>query len=133
MKTARIWIVVVGIFLPYLVRLPGTFIRGADWFTSYLGDGIGAVLFFGAFNAINWGSMLGASFSYRHSSSVWFLAGCGFAFPAVAHAFLDLASSSTAAIALLFIPILSLPLVVIGWLAGFLFDRRLSRKASHAA
>lgn len=64
---------------------------------------------------------------------LWFLAVGGFAFPAFAHAFLDLASSSTAAIAIVFIPVLSLPLVVVGWLVGFWFDRRLSREESHAA
>ena len=133
MKTARILIVVVGILLPYLARIPGTFTRGADWFTSYLGDGIGAVIFFGAFNAICWGSILGASFSYRHSSSIWFPAVFGFAFPAVAHAFMDLSSSSTAAVALVFIPIYSLPLILVGWLAGLWYDRRLSRKVDHVA
>jgi hypothetical protein len=133
MKTARILIVVIGILLPYLARLPGTFVNGIDWFTSYFGTGIGAVIFFEVFNAICWGSILGTSFSYRHSCSVWFPAGFGFAFLAVSHAFLDLASSSTAAIALVFIPIYSLPFVLIGWLVGLWFDRRLSRKESYVA
>lgn len=133
MKTSRILIVIVGILLPYLARVPGTFTRGADWFTSYLGNGIGAVILLGALNAICWGSILGTSFSYRHSSSVWFPAAFGFAFLAVAHAFVDLSSSSTAAIALVFIPIFSVPLVLVGWLVGLWFDRRLSRKESHVA
>jgi hypothetical protein len=128
MKTARIAIVVFGILLPYFARIPGTLIKGAAWFTSYLGNGLGAIAFFGAFNAVCWASILGASFTYRHPSSVWFPAVLGFAFPAVAHAFLDLSSSSTAAIALVFIPIFSLPFVLVGWLVGLWFDRRLSRK-----
>lgn len=133
MKTARILVIVIGVLLPYLSRIPGTFIKGAAWFTSYLGSGIGAIIFFGVFNAICWGSILGASFSYRHPSSVCFPAILGFAALAAMHAFLDLASSSTAAIALVFIPIYSLPLVLIGWLIGLWFDRRLSRRESHVA
>jgi hypothetical protein len=130
MKTARILIVVVGILLPYLARIPGVFVKGADWFTSYLDGGIGGFLFFGVFEAICWGSILGASFSYRHSRSVWFPAIFGFIFPALGNAFLDLSSSSTAAVALVFIPIYSLPLMVVGWLIGLWFDRKISRKES---
>jgi len=132
MKTARI-LVVIGILLPYLSRIPGTFIKGADCFTSYLGSGIGAIIFSGVFSAICWGSIWGASFSYRHPSSVWFPAIPGFTLLAAMHAFMDLASSSTAAIALVFIPIYSLPLVLIGWLIGLWFDRKLSRRESHVA
>jgi hypothetical protein len=128
MKTVRILIVVFGILLPYLSRIPGAFVKGSDWFTSYLDGGIGGFIFFGIFEAICWGSILIASFSYRHPSSIWFPAVFGFAFPVVGNAFLDLSSSSTAAVALVFIPIYSLPLVVIGGFIGLWFDRRLSKR-----
>lgn len=114
----------VGILLPYLARLPGVFVFGVDWFTAYLGDGIGAVLFLEGLNGVCWGSILGASFTYRHARSVWFPAVLGFAFPAIAHACLDLSSDSTAAVAIVFIPLYSLPLVFLGWLLGLWFDRR---------
>jgi hypothetical protein len=55
---------------------------------------------------------------------VWFPAVLGFAVPAYYHEILDLTSSSTASIALLFIPFYSLPFVLTGWLIGLVFDRR---------
>jgi hypothetical protein len=129
MKRERILIVIVGILLPYLVRIPGMTVKGTDWLTSYFGDGIGAMLFFGAFNAVCWGSILLASFSYKTPSAIWFPAVFGFAFPAIANAFLDLSSDSMASVALVFIPIYSLPLVFIGWLIGFWYDRKISTKS----
>ena len=123
MSVARCLVVLVGILLPYAIRILGMPAHGASWFTSYLGDGIDALLFFGAFNAICWGSILLATLTYRHVRSVWFPALLGFAVPAYYHATLDLASSSTAAIGLIFIPIYSLPCVFAGWLIGLLFDR----------
>ncbi len=128
MKTARLLIVLIGILLPYLARTPGTLVKGPDWFTSYLGGGFGGVMFFGIFNAFCWGSILAATFSYRHARSIWFPVFFGFAFPLWEHAFLDLSSDAQAAVALVFIPLYSLPLVFIGWLAGLWFDRKLSRK-----
>jgi len=127
MKTARILIVLVGILLPYLARIPGALLNGSSWFTSYLGSGLDALVLLGVCNALCWGAILAASFTYRHARSIWFPAVLGFGFLALAHGFLDLSSGSTAAISLIFIPIFSLPLVIVGWLAGLLYDRRLSR------
>jgi hypothetical protein len=126
-KTARILVVLIGILLPYLARIPGVFLHGANWFTSYLGSGLDAFVLLGVCNALCWGAILAASFTYRHARSVWFPAVLGFGFLALSHAFLDLSSNSTAAISLIFIPIFSLPLVIVGWLAGLWYDRRLSR------
>lgn len=123
MSVARWLVVLVGILLPYAIRILGIPAHGVGWFTSYMGNGIDALVFFGAFNAICWGSILLATLTYRHVRSVWFPALLGFAVPAYFHATLDLASSSTAAIALIFIPIYSLPGVFLGWLIGLLFDR----------
>ena len=128
MKTARILVVVIGMLLPYLARLPGMLFKGPVWFTSYLGDDPGALVLLGVCNALCWGSILAASLTYRHARAVWFPAIAGFGFLALFHATLDLSSSSTAAIALIFIPIFSLPLVVAGWLVGLWYDRRLSRR-----
>ncbi len=44
--------------------------------------------------------------------------------PALAYSFRDLAPSSTAAVAFVFIPLYSLPLVFAGWLTGQYYDRK---------
>ena len=127
MIKTRVAIVVVGVLLPYAARLPGVLTRGPEWLWSYFGEGLGAVLFFGAFNAICWGAILAASYTYSNPHAVWFPAILGFVFPAFMHVSLDLSSDAQAAIALLLIPMLSLPLVFVGWIVGKWFDRRALR------
>jgi hypothetical protein len=126
MTTARWLVVLVGILLPYAIRILGIPAHGVGWFTSYLG-GIDALLFFGAFNAICWVSILLSTYAYRHVRSIWFPALGGFGACAYLHSTLDLASSSTAAIGLIFIPIYCLPFVFFSWLIGLLFDRLVFR------
>ena len=128
MRNVRIVIVVIGILLPYLARLPGIPTHGAQWLVSYFGTGIGAVLFVGVFNAINWGAIAIATRSYDHPRSAWFPVVLGFALPVWAHSMLDLSSDAQAGIALVFIPIYSLPLVLAGWQLGRWFDRWYDRR-----
>ncbi len=132
MATARIAVALIGIALPYLARIPGTVSRGPDWLTSYFGSGLGAFVFFGAFNAINWGAIVLGSLAFRSIPAVVVAAAVGFALPLYGHATLDLASDAQAAVGLIFIPIYSLPLVGLGWLLGLGVDwawRRLSGRA----
>jgi len=124
MIKTRVAIVVVGVLLPYAARLPGVLTRGPEWLWSYFGEGLGAVLLFGAFNAICWGAILAASYTYSNPHAVWFPAIPGFVFLAFMHVSLDLSADAQAAIALLLIPMFSLPLVFVGWMAGKWFDRR---------
>jgi hypothetical protein len=124
MIKSRIAIVAVGILLPYIARLPGVLSQGPQWLWSYFGGGILGALFFGLFNAIAWGAVLAASYSYRNPHAAWFPAVPAFVFLAANHAVLDLASDAQAALGLLFIPVYSLPLVFVGWFAGKWFDRR---------
>lgn len=124
MNSARALVVVVGVLLPYAARLPGLLTRGPDWLWSYFVSGVGATLFFGGLNAITWGSVLAASFSYRNPRAVWFPAVMGFSLPAYLHASVDLSSDPQAAIALVLIPLLSLPPIFIGWLVGRWYDRK---------
>ncbi|MGH8320711.1 MAG: hypothetical protein ACRESI_02025 [Gammaproteobacteria bacterium] len=123
MTKARIAVVLIGILLPYLSRLP----HGIPWLEQYTDTGIGGFLFFGAFNAIAWISIVAISFLYRRPASL--LAPCllGFGYLAWAHYSLDLASDAQAAIALIFIPIYSLLPIVIGGVIGYVFDRRSRR------
>jgi ACR3 family arsenite efflux pump ArsB len=123
MQRARLIVIVVGILLPYLARIPGAFIKGKSWFTSYFDGGIGGTAFICVLQALCWGSILLASLKYQHPSTIWFPAVFGFVGVAIAHACLNLSSSSTAAIGLVAIPLLSVPLVLIGWLVGLWFER----------
>lgn len=123
MNIARIIVAVVGIFLPYLVRLP----RGLDWVGQYTNTGLFGFMIFGAFNAIAWGSIIGVSFLYRRVVSLLFPAVFGFGFLAWEHYSLDLRADAQAAIALVFIPIISLVFVMVGGLCGGVADRYLRR------
>jgi hypothetical protein len=132
MATARIAVALIGAALPYLARIPGMVSRGPDWLTSYFGSGLGAFVFFGAFNAINWGAIVLGSLAFRSTPAVVVAAAFGFAWPAYAHATLDLASDAQAAIGLALIPINSLPLVGVGWLLGLAVDRAWRRRSGRA-
>jgi hypothetical protein len=123
-KKIKFLIAGAGILLPYVVRLPGVLIKGPIWFTSFWDVGFKGFVFFGAYNAIFWGSVLLAVSTFHQLRSAWFPVILGFAFPAIAYAFVDLTSSSTAALGLIFIPLYALPLVLIGWLAGRYYDRK---------
>jgi hypothetical protein len=104
--------------MPYLARIPGTLSRGSSWLTSYLGGGIGGFLFFGGFNAMVWGTLIGLSYLVRKPSPLIVPSVAGFGFLAYAHAHLDLASDAQAAVALVFIPIYALPFVLFGFAAS---------------
>ena len=135
MRRARIAVLIMGVFLPYMARIPGIFVHGVDWLTQYFGGegvmhAIGAFLFFGMFEAICWGSILAATLTYRHARAVWFPAVCGFVLPIYAHLSLDLAADAQEAVALIFIPIYSLPFVFVGWLLGWLYDRKTTRESA---
>ena len=123
MNFFRIGIAIVGILLPYAVRIP----RGLDWLQQYTHTDIGGYLFFGAFNAVAWGSLVALSFIFRRPGP--FLIPCllGFAFLGWAHYNLDLASDAQAAVALIFIPIYTLVPIAIGAVIGYVVDRRLKR------
>jgi hypothetical protein len=104
-KWFRLTIAAFGILLPYLARLPGAALKGTSWLTQITGGGIGGILFVGVFNAALWGSILAATNSYRHFRSYAVPTVLGFALPVYGYANVDLASSSTAALALVFIPL----------------------------
>ncbi|MFN7139266.1 MAG: hypothetical protein ACK4UN_08005 [Limisphaerales bacterium] len=116
-------VAVVGILLPYLVRIP----RGAAWVQQYTDVGLGGFLFFAAFNAIAWGSMVALSFLFRRVSLLLIPVLSGFGFLAWAHYSLDLGSDAQAALGLIFIPIYSLPFIAVGGLIGLVLDRRSKR------
>ena len=123
MNHLRAAIIIVGILLPYLARIPG----GTEWVEQYMWLDLGGFLFTAAFNAIAWGALLALTFLYRHAASMFFPCGLGFVFLAWAHYTLDLAADAQASIALIFIPIYSLVPTGVGALIGLVIDRRVRR------
>jgi hypothetical protein len=121
MRKARIIVVLVGLLLPYAVRLP----RGAEWLHQYTDISLGGWLFFVAFNAIAWGAILAVSFLYRRPVSLLAPSLFGFGFLAWAHYSLDLAADAQAAIALVIIPFFALVPIFVGAAIGYLLDWRL--------
>ena len=119
----RIIVAIVGILLPYLVRIP----RGGAWVQQYTDGGLGEFLLIGAFNAIAWGSIVALSFLFRKPTPLLIPCVLGFTFLAWAHYTLDLASSAQASIALIFIPIYALLPIALGGALGYVLDRRLRR------
>ena len=126
MTQARGIVAVLGVTLPYLVRLPG----GLEWLGQYTRLGPGAWLWLTALHAVSWGSILLVSLAYQRPASL--LAPClsGFGFLAWAHASLDLHSDAQAAIALFLIPLVSLLPIAIGALIGYAVDRLLRRSTA---
>jgi hypothetical protein len=124
MRRVRMVILIFGVLLPYLMRLPGMLFHGPAWLTSYFGNSLLAFLLINAFQAINWLPLYLGTLALRHPRSAIVAAAIGFALPIYGHATLNLASDAQAAVALFVIPIFSLPLVLIGWITGFFIDRK---------
>ena len=125
---ARWIIVILGLILPYVARVPGMFMYGDDWLMSYIMGGLGGLVFILGFNAITWGTVLLMTIGMKHARSAWFPAVLGFAVPLLGHATLDLAADAQAAIALIFIPMFGVPGALIGGVIGQWYDRRLQKR-----
>lgn len=121
MYKARLAVVLIGILLPYLARLPG----GMDWLDQYTGTGLAGALFLGALNALAWGSLLAISFFYRKPLSLFVAALPAFLFLAWTHYSLDLSSDAQSALGIVMFPVYALLPVLIGGISGYLLDKRL--------
>lgn len=120
---ARVLIVVIGVTLPYLARLPGIPAHGIEWLTGYFGEPVVmGVLFFGAFNAIAWGAILGCSWMYRSPWMLLFPAVPGFGILFWAHSTVDLSADAQAALALVVIPFYAVVPAVVGALIGLAYE-----------
>lgn len=123
MRNTRIVVVVIGVLLPFVARLPG----GLDWVGQYLQGGVGLLLFVSGFNAIAWGAILACSLAYRCPVSLMLPAALGFAYLAWGHYEVDLRADAQASLALVFLPIYALVPIAIGGALGYLLDRFLRR------
>lgn len=123
MRLTRWLLVVAGVVLPYVSRLPG----GTEWLAQYAQGGVLQTLLAGVYiegcNALAWGSLLALSFAFQRWQ--WFLIPCaaGFGWLAWAHGTLDLTADAQAAIALAFIPIYALLPIAVAALPAWLLDR----------
>lgn len=111
---------IVAVLAPYIARLPSVPFYGWQWFTDYF-PGIGGLLFFSALNLIPGAVLYGIGKGSKSSPLIfWFALSAGVAFLMFAHGTINLSSSSTAAIGLIFIPIYCVAAIVVGWGIGLL-------------
>jgi hypothetical protein len=118
--------------LPFLARLPSIPIRGWGWLLDYMPGGSAILLISGA-NSIP-GILLYAlgRGSKRAPTAFWLAASAGAGFLLWAHGTLNLRSSSTAAIALLFIPLYGAGVVLAGWVIGLIAHALLPTERARA-
>lgn len=123
MNAVRFLIAIVGVLLPYVVRIP----HGWAWVEQYTGAGLGGAVFIEALNAIAWGALIALSFVIRRPALLLIPCALGFGYLAWAHATLDLAADAQAAIALVFIPFYALVPIAVGGVTALLLDRAVIR------
>jgi hypothetical protein len=109
-----------GLITPIAARLPGAVVRGGDWLADYL-PGFTGSLWLTAFNLVPAVVLyvLGKA-SKRAPIAYWFALAALVGYLLWAHGALNLRASSTAAIALMFVPIYGVGAVVAGWGLGWL-------------
>jgi len=110
----------LGLLIPFIARLPIVPVRGFVWFTDYF-PGVAGLLFISAFNlipSIAWYAT--GKGSKRAPLAFWFSVAAGVGFLLWSHGSVNLRSSSTAAIALVFLPIYSAGTILAGWIMGLL-------------
>jgi len=106
------------LLVPFLARLPGVPYRGLEWFTDYLPDPVG-LLFISAFNLIPAAVLFGlGKASKRAPIAFWGSVAVLLGFLLSTHGTINLRSSSTAAIGLVFIPVYAIGAAVVGWVIG---------------
>ena len=133
MWQTRVLLVVVGMSLPYLARLPGTFTRGSQWLVSYVGPGIGFFMFLQTFNSLVWGMLYAASFKVRRPLVLLLPSLAGFGSLAYFHAQLDLAADAQMGVALVFIPVYSAGIAALALLTSIAVLGRGDRRSSEAS
>lgn len=113
---------IVAVFAPFIARLPSVPFYGWQWFTDYF-PSVGGFLFFSLFNLIPGAVLYGVGKGSKQSPlAFWFALSAAIAFILFAHGTINLRSSSTAGLGLIFIPIYCVGAVVVGWIIGFIVD-----------
>lgn len=105
-KINLLWIALTGILLPCVVRIPG----GIPWVAQLWQEPhLASLAFFHTLNAIGWLPVLLAARIAGQGVWDWPPLVTGDGFLALAYATLDLSADAQAAIAWLFIPLISIP------------------------
>ena len=107
MRQLRLLVVVGGLLLPYAALLINV---------RMFPTGLGPVVLVGGVNMVCWLSVLAACSSRRTVESAAVTALIGFAFPAFAYA------TTTSPLAMIYIPFMNLPFVLVGWFIGRYLD-----------
>lgn len=122
-RTIRISIVVIGLLLPYLVRVP----FGLQWLMQYVETGALGFCFISGLNLPTLGLLIGFSYLYQYRSSLILPCLVAFALQAIGHAEIDLSSDAQASLAWIILPIITLiptlASLLICWLVDFLVRR----------
>lgn len=133
MKHLTLIITLVGIFLPYLARLPGVFVKGTEWFSGYFEADLNTRLLIDLPNMVAWVPLLVALESFR-IPRLFFIPMCFcFGFLLFVHTTLAL-SSAQAELVFVFAPIWAFVFMCIGWVIAKVIERKmikghLSKKA----
>jgi hypothetical protein len=112
--------IAVGLFVPFLARLPAVPLRGWNWLTDYF-PGFNGLLFVTAFNLLPAAALYGLGKASRRAAlAYWFALAALVGFLLWMHGTLNLRSSSTAAIGLIVVPIYAIGVVAGGWVLGWI-------------
>lgn len=116
--SSREWLVWIGVglFLPWLARIPGLFLFGWEWWAAYWQAPYWhAFLFILGWNLLFLLPTTWASWTLRHSLWRWWPRFAGYATVLYFHSRLDLASDAQAGIGLVAIPFFSAVAALVAW------------------
>ncbi len=116
-KKKVIAILLAGLLCPFVARLPGAVFYGMEFLLQYLIP-VKKILFISAINLIPFTVLAVVVARSASRAGVVGAVAVVFGLNLFGHGMLDLNSSSTAAVALVFIPIYTLLLVPVGYLLG---------------
>lgn len=114
-------ILLTGLICPFAARIPGSLLYGIDFLLAYT-PSAAAVLFICVFNIIPF-AVLALVVKVKYDSNKPAVMGAGitvYGVDLLGHGALDLSSSSTAGIAIVFIPLWITLLIPVGYLMGVL-------------
>ena len=127
-KHLLLFVLLIGLLTPFIARIPSVPIRGWEWLTDYF-PALNGLFFISAFNLIPSGAWYTiGKLNKRAPLAFWFSVAGGVSFLLFAHGSVDLRSSSTASIALLFIPIYSLGAIISGLVLGLILHAIIKAK-----
>lgn len=123
-------IVIFGVLLPYLGMLPAALARGGGSAALRASLAPRAIAFLEITTAFIWVPIVAGTLLFRWPLAAVVSAAIGFAFAVYGYVSLGFSTDAQTAIGYVFVPVFSAPLVVVGWVIGFVIDRYLRRRAA---